>query len=225
MKIGGLQRSSMIDFPGYLSCVIFTRGCDLDCFYCHNRQMLADGDVTSEAEVFEFLQRRVGLLDGVVISGGEPALQKDLRRFVSQVKQMGFKIKLDTNGQHDGVVQGLLDILDYVAVDIKCLPEDAQEVCGNRWAFARSERMVEILLRQRMEFEVRTTLYPGMTFPKLCTLLSRLSEMPRYRLNFFQMPREYKLQDGDRLMRPILSELEVRSKLMELKKFQPNLVI
>lgn len=100
MIFGGMQRSSTIDFPGALACVLFTRGCDLDCFYCHNRELIAgDGDQLAEAAVFSFLEKRRGLLDGVVVSGGEPTLQPDLEEFLRRVRPLGYRVKLDTNGR------------------------------------------------------------------------------------------------------------------------------
>ena len=103
MIFGGMQKSSTIDFPGTLCCVLFTRGCDLDCFYCHNRSLIsAKGPALLQEDVWSFLERRRGLLDGVTISGGEPTLQEDLPEVLRRLREMGYKTKLDTNGQRPG---------------------------------------------------------------------------------------------------------------------------
>ena len=95
MNIAGIQRTSTIDFPGTLACVLFTRGCDMNCFYCHNRELLMPGEDLPAAEVHSFLEKRRGLLEGVVVSGGEPTLQPDLAGFLKLLRDMGYKVKLD----------------------------------------------------------------------------------------------------------------------------------
>ena len=123
MKIGGFLKQSFVDFPATISAVIFTSGCNINCWYCHNRELI---DGTKEEDVsleyiYDFLEKRKGFLDGVVISGGEPTLQRDLKHFIYKVKELGFKIKLDTNGTNPNILKELLNekIIDYVAMDIK----------------------------------------------------------------------------------------------------------
>ncbi|MEG1993755.1 MAG: anaerobic ribonucleoside-triphosphate reductase activating protein, partial [Oscillospiraceae bacterium] len=122
MVFGGIQKVSTIDFPSVLSCVVFTKGCNLDCFYCHNRSIIENSaENISEEDVLSFLEKRKGLLDGVVVSGGEPTIQDDIGDFLSKVRSMGYKLKLDTNGQNPEKVKEILGggLCDYVAVDIK----------------------------------------------------------------------------------------------------------
>jgi len=125
MRFGGLQKNSLIDFPGKISCVLFWSGCNFDCPYCHNPD-LARGRCVSppfweEAQVFDFLSRRRGFLDGVVLSGGEPTLDTDLVRVSRAIKALGYAVKLDTNGSRPGVIRRLIDEgqVDYLAMDIK----------------------------------------------------------------------------------------------------------
>ncbi|EMS78363.1 MULTISPECIES: anaerobic ribonucleoside-triphosphate reductase activating protein [Desulfotignum] len=125
MHIGGFQKNSLIDFPGTISCVVFTMGCNFICPYCHNPE-LAAGPANGTGrldttDIFSFLTARKGLVDGVVITGGEPCLQKNLMDFIQQIKQMGLAVKLDTNGSRPAVLSRLLDrsLVDYVAMDIK----------------------------------------------------------------------------------------------------------
>ncbi len=131
MIVAGIQKSSLIDYPGLVSCVLFTRGCNFRCPYCHNPSLVIPsgkgkrGQIAEE-EVMAFLHRRKGLLGGVVISGGEPTLHGDLVRFCRRIKQMGYPVKLDTNGSRPKVLAGLIEksLVDYIAMDIKTLPEN-----------------------------------------------------------------------------------------------------
>ena len=125
MILGGIQKSSLVDFPGKVSCVLFLSGCNFDCPYCHNPN-LARGykenfQASGEYGIYDFLRHRKGLLDGVVISGGEPTLDKDLIPLCRAIKRIGYSVKLDTNGSRPGVLSKLLDdgLVDYIAMDVK----------------------------------------------------------------------------------------------------------
>jgi pyruvate formate lyase activating enzyme len=128
MHIGGLQKSSMIDYPGKISCVVFLSGCNFACPYCHNpalvKGMSSDAPAMSPEMLFDFLAVRRNFLDGVVISGGEPTLQEDLPDLCGRVKEMGYPVKLDTNGSRPGVIGDLIrrGLVDYLAMDIKTDP-------------------------------------------------------------------------------------------------------
>ena len=124
MRILGLQKLSLVDFPGKVAATVFTGGCDLRCPFCHNAPLVLPGRGTSALDaggVLDFLASRRGLLDGVVLSGGEPLLQPDAADFLAEVKAMGFAVKLDTNGCHPDALADILDrrLADYVAMDIK----------------------------------------------------------------------------------------------------------
>lgn len=223
---GGLQKTSTIDFPGVLSCVLFARGCDLDCFYCHNRELLArEVPAIPEAEILAFLQKRRGLLDGVVISGGEAALWPDLPDFLRRIRAMGYQIKLDTNGQRPEVLESLArsGLLDYCAVDVKALPEDYGAVCGG--VFQAVQNTLKVLEKLGISCEARTTLYPGLTLEQLETLLGLLPPQPRWRLNGFRMPEQSRPCDGERLARPVMSLAELRAVESRLYALQPNLIL
>jgi pyruvate formate lyase activating enzyme len=126
MIIGGLQKTSLIDFPGKVSCVCFVSGCNFRCPYCHNPDLVhhPENAFMDEGAFLAFIRERRGFLDGVVISGGEPTLQKDLPAFVSRIKREGFAVKLDTNGSHPSMIQELMEkrLVDYVAMDVKTEP-------------------------------------------------------------------------------------------------------
>lgn len=225
MIFAGMQKSSTIDFPGVLCCVLFTRGCDMNCFYCHNRELIPRaGAALDEEEVWAFLNKRRGLLDGVVISGGEPTLQQDLPDALFRIRAMGYKTKLDTNGQRPGAVVALWEagLLDYVALDIKALQADYPAVAGQ--AGAGPLKTAKALDWLGASYELRTTLYPGFTLPELRALLASLPPAPRWRLNFYRPPTLYRQQDVPLLQRPALSPAAIAAERDALLALQPNLV-
>jgi pyruvate formate lyase activating enzyme len=126
MIIGGLQKTSLIDFPGKVSCVCFVSGCNFRCPYCHNPDLVHHPEKAclDESGFFAFIREREGFLDGVVISGGEPTLQNDLPAFLSRIKREGYAVKLDTNGSHPRMIRELVEkrLVDYIAMDIKTDP-------------------------------------------------------------------------------------------------------
>lgn len=163
MVIGGLQKHSLIDYPGKMSCVLFLEGCNFDCPYCHNPD-LALGRASpcnrwSKNDVFDFLKQRRGFLDAVVVSGGEPTLSSDLGSVCERIREMGYPVKLDTNGSRPAVLKDLIDrgLVDYVAMDLKTSPLNygllAKEAC------TPSEILTSInLIMDRCEsYEFRTT--------------------------------------------------------------------
>ena len=226
MIFGGVQKTSTIDFPGVLSCVLFTRGCNMDCFYCHNRELISfEGVILAEKDVMAFLLKRRGVLDGVTISGGEPTLQKGLDDFLRRVKSMGYLVKLDTNGQQPMKVADLCreKLLDYVAVDLKALPEDYRKITGTN-GYNSAIETIRLLQEANIDFEVRTTLYPGMCVKKVDKLMENLPVMKLWRLNYFHMPLKYRQEDKIWLEQKSLTPLAIEDALPSFLKLQPNLV-
>jgi pyruvate formate lyase activating enzyme len=171
MRIGGFQRQSLIEFPGMISAVIFTVGCNLRCPFCHNFRLIEPGEVEEIPEeiVLDHLCRNRRLLDAVVVSGGEPTIQPDLKGFLQEVKSMGYAIKLETNGTEPDVLGDLIEseLLDLVAMDVKAPPrfDRYNEVVGGILTPELFERMLEsisILRESGIEHEFRTTLVPGL---------------------------------------------------------------
>ena len=167
MNIGGFMKQTFVDFPGHLSAIVFTNGCNLNCWYCHNKQLInSQQPKINENEILEYLKIRQGLLEGLVISGGEPTLQKDLENFILKVRNLGYKIKLDTNGTNPKILQNLIDkkLLDYVAMDIKtALGSYSKTTCANVDMQENIRKSIEILKQSNVEFEFRTTFAPDVT--------------------------------------------------------------
>ena len=164
MRILGLQKLSLVDFPGKVAATVFTGGCDLRCPFCHNAPLVLPGRGTSALDaggVLDFLASRRGLLDGVVLSGGEPLLQPDAADFLAEVKAMGFVVKLDTNGCHPDALADILDrrLADYVAMDIKNSLEKYPWTVGvPGFDTAPVERSARLLMEGPADYEFRTTL-------------------------------------------------------------------
>lgn len=163
MNISGIQKLTLLDFPGKLACTVFTCGCNFRCPFCHNASLVLPGmsEHIDESEVFSFLKKREGILEGVCITGGEPCLQSDLESFIGKVKALGFSVKLDTNGSFPEKLSALLEkgLLDYVAMDIKTSPERYAEVTGvtNESFFENVKKSVELLKECGVPHEFRTT--------------------------------------------------------------------
>ena len=163
MFFGGIQKNSLIDFPGKISCVLFVSGCNFECPYCHNpdlvRGNLSPTSGLDENSVCDFLEMRKGLLDGVVISGGEPTLQGGLLPFCEKLKEMGYPVKLDTNGTRPQVIGKLIDegLVDYIAMDIKTDPFHYSPVITKRYSPADILESIRIIMESMETYEFRTT--------------------------------------------------------------------
>ena len=167
MIIAGLVKASCVDYPGKLSAVVFTQGCNMRCSFCHNRALLPTSGPPAMAydpeEVLAWLQTRQGLLDGVVVSGGEPTLRPGLVPFLRRVKELGFALKLDTNGTRPQVVQGLLrqGLVDFIAMDLKAPLRRYREICGSEEVNLDDlRRSVELIKNSGIAYQFRTTLAP-----------------------------------------------------------------
>lgn len=162
MKIAGIVKSSLIDFPGKIAAVVFTQGCNFRCGFCHNPDLIPGGEgKISEIEFFEFIQSRHGKLDGVVITGGEPTVQADLPQFISRIKDHEYLVKLDTNGGNPVMLKNLIDakLVDFVAMDIKGPLESYTKICR----FDEGENIKEsinIITESGLLYEFRTTAVP-----------------------------------------------------------------
>ena len=162
MKIHGLQKMTLLDFPGRVACTVFLGGCDFRCPFCHNFE-LADGTaqpVMDDEELLAFLRKRQGLLDGVAFTGGEPLLYRELPELLQKIRELGFAIKLDTNGAHPALLKQILEegLADYVAMDIKNSPAKYAVTCGvDRLDMDAIRESIALLMNGSTDYEFRTT--------------------------------------------------------------------
>lgn len=162
MKIKGIQKLTLLDYPGRLAATVFLGGCNLRCPFCHNASLVVrgGGDEISEDELFEFLESRAGKLSGVCVTGGEPTLNPSLPSFINKIRALGYSVKLDTNGTNPDMLEQLIrdGLIDYVAMDIKSSPERYAAVSGVPGLdISAVERSVRLLLDGNVEYEFRTT--------------------------------------------------------------------
>ena len=164
MEIHGIQKLTLLDYPGHTACTVFTGRCNFRCPFCHNASLVlrpSEQPTVEPEELFALLKKRKGLLDGVCITGGEPTLQKDLSELCESIKALGFLVKLDTNGTNPALLASLMErkLLDYVAMDIKSSREQYARVCGvANFDTAPVEESVELLINGNVSYEFRTTL-------------------------------------------------------------------
>lgn len=185
MIIGGLQKTSLLDFPEKIAAIVFTVGCNFRCGYCHNPELI-NGEAKIE-EVFEFLKTRQGKLDGVVITGGEPCLQKDLPEFIKQVKELGFAVKLDTNGSFPEMLEKVLPDLDYVAMDIKAPLEKYSQIVNVDVDTSKILKSIEVLKNGGVDYEFRTTVVKSqLSFEDFEKIGQLIQGAPRYYLQRFE---------------------------------------
>lgn len=180
MKLGGFIPFSLLDYPGRVAAVIFTSGCNFRCPYCHNPELVsmdASRPGLNMAGILDFLSRRTSLLDGVVITGGEPTVHRDLADFAGEIKSMGYLVKLDTNGSSPGCLGFLIKsgLLDYIAMDIKTAPDRYRQVVKAPFEIESLMKSIR-LIRDFPDYEFRTTVVPGLTdIEALSAIASMLS--------------------------------------------------
>jgi pyruvate formate lyase activating enzyme len=176
MNIRGLFKTSLVDYPGRVSSVIFTGGCNLRCGYCHNPDLACNSDKLEkidDEEVFSFLEKRRGLIDGVTVSGGEPALDKGLLDFLRRVKSLGLLVKLDTNGFFPSVIEQCLSekLADYMAVDLKTSPAKYSSLTKRDVDFSQLVLTLDVIRNSEIDYEIRTTCVPGFVTLEDITLI------------------------------------------------------
>ena len=164
MKISGLQEFTLIDYPGKIACTIFLQGCNFRCGFCYNTELIpvSGGEKLSKKEILDFLKKRKGQLEGVCITGGEPLLTIDVN-FLKEIKDLGYSIKLDTNGSFPDLLKELIKnkLVDYVAMDIKVSPENYSEITKSDIDISKIEKSIKIISSMMDYYEFRTTVIEG----------------------------------------------------------------
>ena len=228
MLIKGLQKLTLLDFPEKMACTVFTFGCNLRCPFCHNASLVlserADDTLIPEEEFFSFLQKRRGILEGVCITGGEPTLQPDLPAFIRKIRDMGFAVKLDTNGARPAVLKSLVaeGLLDYVAMDVKNSLSAYPETVGlTAFDVAPVEESMDFLLEGHVPFEFRTTLVKGLHTPEgVAEMGRRLAGEERFFLQTFEDSGDLIAGEGDALSS--FTPAETQELLRILRQYVPN---
>jgi len=172
MKIGGLNKFSLSDYPGLVAAVVFTQGCNFRCRFCHNGSLMPsnvpDSSLIPQEKVFKFLEDRSSQLDGVVVTGGEPTIQPDLSAFIHRIKTMGLSVKLDTNGSRPEVLHRLMKekLIDFIAMDIKAPLDIYDRLTGVQTPISRIEESIELIAGSGIAHEFRTTVVKPLLSPQ-----------------------------------------------------------
>lgn len=223
MRIYGLQKMTLLDFPGHVACTVFLGGCDFRCPFCHNFELVQDMGLPymEENEFFSFLEKRKGILDGVAISGGEPCIHAGLKDFIIKIRHMGFLIKLDTNGFHPELLEELtsMGLVDYVAMDIKNSLEKYGLTAGIRNLDVRPiQESIRILLEGSTDYEFRTTVVKEFHEN---TDFEKIGEMIKGAKKYFLQQYTYRDTVPDKTLNPP-SEEELKQYLVVLSENVPN---
>ncbi len=213
MNIAAIEKLSLLDFPKVVSALVFTQGCNYDCFYCHNRSLIESKKTDLYEESLNFLKKRKGKLQGVVITGGEPTIQSRLKEFIIECKNLDYLVKLDTNGSNPKILCELIkeNLLDYVALDVKTTLKDYQKVCGRGANYENVIKSLNLLKESSLKWEIRTTLYPDLTITQLGQIAKEIGKTPLWRLNLYREPLNYKKEDALRIKSKALTKEEVQS--------------
>lgn len=186
---------TLIDYPSKVAAIIFTIGCNFRCHFCYNTRLVdpalfKKSDVIDEKEILEFLKNRIGKLDAVVITGGEPTLQPDLKQFITKVKKMGFLVKLDTNGTSPDIVKDLLaaKLIDYIAMDVKndLTEKDYKKIVNSNINIEDIKKNITVMMQSGIDYEFRTTVAPDMTKQDIKNIVNHIKGAKKYYLQEFQ---------------------------------------
>lgn len=221
MHIGGIVKNSFVDYPGKIACTIFTIGCNYNCWYCHNSHLLSSKDKVDENKVLEFLKERKNWLDGVVISGGEPTLQKDLESFIKKVKEIGYQVKLDTNGSNFEILKKLVDnkLIDYVAMDIKAPFDKYSKIVLVDADIENIKRSIKFLMDGQVDYEFRTTFSPDLTVDDIESICKEIKGAKNYSIQKYRVVEYNKVN-----MKPKSHEEHVKAREVAEKYIQNVLV-
>lgn len=211
MKIGGIRKTTLIDYPGKIASMVFTVGCNFACPWCHNGGLLTQGDTIDQGDVMDFLRSRKRLIDGVVVSGGEPTLQPDLETFLKEIKDLDLLVKLDTNGSSPKSLEHLFekDLLDYVAMDVKAPLDDYERVAGVCGFDDSLKASIDLIMNLAPDYEFRTTFVPGLHDPSSALGIGKLIKGAKIHYSQYFRPVGTILSEGYRSSRP-MTEIEIK---------------
>lgn len=194
MKIVGLQKNSFVDYPKNIAAVLFLAGCNFRCWYCHNADVCADktGISYNQDEILSFMQKRQKMLDGVVITGGEPLKNDDLAPLLKQIKALGYKVKLDTNGMYPHRLAALVNqgLIDYIAMDIKATESKYAQTAGVAVDFKTLQKSIKYIMACGVAYEFRTTVVPQLTMDDLKEMAGYINGAKTYALQQYRKPQK-----------------------------------
>jgi len=219
MDIAGHIKNSFLDFPGLISTVLFVPGCNMDCWYCHNKPLWREDNLLDPADIEAFLLSRKGFIDGVVISGGEPTLQPDLKEYIAYIKNLGYRVKLDTNGLKPDVVRGVMGDVDYIAMDIKAPPGQISRVVSFDIDEEKIWESADMLMAGDTDYEFRTTMMPLLTVDDIRRIAQRIKGAKKYALQ------QYRKTDEQGLYPEPLSESIVREAAKAAGKYIDDVIV
>jgi pyruvate formate lyase activating enzyme len=191
IPIKGIQKTTLVDYPGKIACTLFLGGCNMRCGYCHNRDLALNHtklDTIPSDEILAFLEKRKKYLQGLCITGGEPTIHKDLPLFIEKIKKIGYKVKLDTNGTNPAMLQELIShqLIDFIAMDIKASLNNYSSVCGVSSDKEKIIQSVNVIMNSPIEYEFRTTIIPDVIDDKEIKKIGNLIKgAKRYALQQF----------------------------------------
>lgn len=222
MNIAGLQKTTLLDYPGKIACTVFLPGCNLRCPFCHNASLVLPDrlqTIMTPDDLMAFLQTRIRKLDGVCITGGEPTLHYDLPELLRRIHSLGFSVKLDTNGSRPEMLRAILQegLADYVAMDIKNAPEKYAETCGGIDILPQAAESIRLLMESGVDYEFRTTVVHPFHTPKDLAAIGRwITGAKRYFLQAF-------VDSGDLVgFGEAMTDAELQELLQAVTPFIPN---
>ena len=189
MDFGGFQKLTVLDYPSHVACIVFTKGCNFRCPFCHNASLVENlTEKITQDEIISYLKKRRGVLDGVCVSGGEPLMHQGIGEFLKEVKALGYDVKLDTNGSFPQKLRELADacLIDYVAMDIKNTPEKYDITAGTKTDLGKIQESIDFLLSGNVDYEFRTTVTNELHTPQDIEKISKwISCAKRYFIQNF----------------------------------------
>ena len=226
MEISGFQKLTLVDFPGHTACIIFTQGCNFKCPFCHNSGLIQGANNSNKIDeqvLFDYLDKRKGLIDGVCVSGGEPLLQKDIELFIRKIKEKGYKVKLDTNGSKPKILKKLIDcnLIDYVAMDVKNTFSKYDVTSGAKVSLDDIKESINILKSSNIDYEFRTTIVKELhSFENIEEILNYLGPSVKFYIQNYR--------DCDTVLQKGLtgfSDVELLEIEKKLERRYPNVTI
>lgn len=187
MKIVGTQKNSFVDYKGNIAYVVFTARCNMNCWYCHNKEVMNGNEYLDEEEVLADIKSRVGFVDAVVITGGEPTLQSDLKQFIIKVRQLGLAVKLDSNGKNPDVIERLIaeGLIDNIAMDIKAPFEKYKSITNTDDDIESIKKSINLIRNSGIDYEFRTTMSPDLSAADILKIAQYIEGAKLYALQQF----------------------------------------